>query len=162
MAANRVIGRNQGIPWHIPAEQQFFKRTTWGHPLIMGRKTYESIGCPLPDRQNIIISKNREFKAPDCDTVTDLKAAFSLCRERDKAFVIGGQEIFSQALPFADKIILTTIAREVAGDIFFPDFSKNDFAVVEFHGFEEPEPYKIEVLQRIRGKKENFEVKFIL
>ncbi len=149
MATNRVIGKDQTMPWHIPGEQQRFKKTTWGHPLIMGRKTYESIGRPLPGRRNIVISRNENFVAAGCETVSDLTAALELCADAEKVFIIGGEQIFKQALPLTETIILTTIFREVKGDTFFPAFEQN-FVKVSREMLAETEPYLVEVYRRKR------------
>lgn len=147
MAMNRVIGRGQSMPWHIPGEQQRFKKTTWGHPLIMGRKTYESIGRPLPGRRNIVISRNKHYLATGCETTSTLTAALELCADSEKVFVIGGEQVFAQALPRTDTIILTTILREVEGDTFFPVFEQH-FDMVSRELVTETDPYMIEVYRR--------------
>jgi len=147
MAMNRVIGRGQNMPWHIPGEQQRFKKTTWGHPLIMGRKTYESIGRPLPGRRNIVISRNKQYLATGCETALTLTAALDLCADTEKVFVIGGEQVFTQALPRTDTIILTTILREVEGDTFFPVFEQH-FDKVSRELVTEADPYMIEVYRR--------------
>jgi len=149
MSANRVIGKDQAIPWHIAGEHQHFKETTWGYPLIMGRKTFESIGRPLPGRRNIVVSRNLDFKALGCEMALDLDTALALCADAERVFVIGGEQIFIQALPLADTIILTTIAREVKGDTFFPVFEHN-FSKISRKAIVEPEPYVVEVYCRKR------------
>lgn len=148
MAMNRVIGRGQNMPWHIPGEQQRFKKTTWGHPLIMGRKTYESIGRPLPGRRNIVISRNKHYLATGCETASTLAAALDLCADTEKVFVIGGEQVFTQALPRTDTIILTTILREVKGDAFFPVFEQHFDKVSRELVTEATDPYMIEVYRR--------------
>jgi len=147
MSTNRVIGINQTIPWHIPGEQQRFKETTWGSPLIMGRKTFESIGRPLPGRRNIVISRNGDFKAEGCETAPDLDKALVLCANAEKVFVLGGEQIFIEALPLADTIILTTIPRQVEGDTFFPGFEPH-FIKVSRETIVAPEPYFVEVYRK--------------
>ena len=144
MAANRVIGRQQTIPWHIRGELTHFKERTWGYPVVMGRKTFESIGQPLLGRRNIVISRNRNFMAPGCEVAQGLVAGLNLCRGSEKAFVIGGEQLFTEALPMADTIILTTLSREVEGDVFFPDFGQA-FVLVSREIIAEPEPYTIDV-----------------
>ncbi len=121
MAANRVIGRKGKIPWHIPAEQRFFRDTTWGFPLVMGRKTYESIGRPLPGRRNIIISRQTGLVISGCDVTSSLIEAIRLCGMVKKVFIIGGAQIFVEAMPLADTIILSTLQREIDGDVYFPE-----------------------------------------
>lgn len=147
MSANRVIGKNQAIPWHIPGEHQRFKKTTWGYPLIMGRKTFESIGRALPGRRNIVISRNADFTAQGCETALDLNAALGMCSDAARVFVIGGEQVFIQALPLTDTIILTTIPRQVDGDTFFPEFETN-FSQVSREEIMAPEPYVVEIYRR--------------
>ncbi|MDP2756976.1 MAG: dihydrofolate reductase, partial [Desulfurivibrionaceae bacterium] len=113
MAKNRVIGRGNTIPWHIPGEQQRFKTLTMGHALIMGRKTFESIGRPLPGRKTVIISRNREYQAAGCLVAQSLSAAIALCPTEETIFIAGGGEIYREALPLATAIYLTVLDREV-------------------------------------------------
>ena len=130
MSQNRVIGSGFSIPWDIPGEQQRFKETTWGWPVVMGRKTYESIGQALPGRKNIIISRNKNFSAYGCVVVQGIEEALEAGREAKKIFIAGGEQIYLQAMPLADTIILTTVDMVVTGDVKFPDipaeFIKND------------------------------------
>ena len=127
MAANRVIGRGNTIPWHLPEELQWFKATTMGHVLIMGRKTYESIGRPLPGRATFVISRDPGRSFPGCTTVQSLNQALDLCAEQEKIFIAGGAQIYAQALPLADTIILSILDQEIAGDTFFPPVPEQDF-----------------------------------
>lgn len=132
MAANRVIGRNNTIPWQIPEEIAHFKTTTMGHVVIMGRKTYESIGGPLPGRRNIVVTANPSFRPhPACMVATSLPQALALCEGAEKAFIIGGAQLYHAALPFVHTLILTVIHQDFAGDAFFPDFSSQPFHLVE-------------------------------
>ncbi len=147
MSTNRVIGDRQTIPWHIPGEQQRFRQTTWGYPLIMGRKTFESIGRPLPGRRNIVISRHADSTIPGCEMASDLDAAFALATDAKRVFVIGGEQIFIMALPLTDTIILTTLLREVPGDTFFPEF-EGGFIKVSHETIPTPEPYVIEVYRK--------------
>lgn len=146
MSVNRVIGRGAVIPWHIPGEQLRFKNITMGHALIMGRKTFESIGRPLPGRRNIVISRNRQYRAEGCEVVFGLKAGIKLCKNHEKVFVIGGEQIFNQALSATQTIILTTILREVEGDICFPKFT--GFTKITEEKIDGTDPYVIEVFSR--------------
>lgn len=150
MAENRVIGRNGTIPWHVPGEQRRFRDTTWGWPLIMGRKTYESIGRPLPGRRNIVITRQVDYQVAGCETSNSLDDALVRCAGMGKVFVIGGEQIFAQALPVTDTIILTTIPGEFDGDTFLPVF-ENDFIVGNTECVVAPEPYTIEVYHRKTG-----------
>lgn len=159
MSANRVIGKKQTIPWHIPGELLRFKQTTWGHPLVMGRKTFESIGRPLPGRRNIVVSRNAAYEAEGCEMAADLHAALALCAKAERVFVIGGEQIFAQALPLADTLILTTIAREVDGDTFFPEIGQ-EFIQLSREEVFEPEPYVVEVFRRMPGRAGREEASF--
>jgi dihydrofolate reductase len=127
MAANRVIGRENTIPWHIPEELQWFKTTTMGHALIMGRKTYESIGHPLPGRSTFVISHDAVRSFPGCTTVQSLNQALTLCTEYKKVIIAGGSQIYTQALPLTDTILLSVLDLEIEGDTFFPPVPEEDF-----------------------------------
>ena len=121
MSTNRVIGRNGKTPWYIPEELAFFKTTTMGYPMIMGRRTFASLPGPLPGRMNIILSRNPAFAPPGTVTAASLKEGLDLCRGRAKVFIIGGSQLFSEAMPLATGIILSVLDREVAGDTCFPE-----------------------------------------
>jgi dihydrofolate reductase len=148
MAKNRVIGKGNAIPWHVPGEQQRFKGMTMGHTLIMGRKTFESIGRPLPGRKTVIISRNREYRAAGCPVAQSLAAAIALCPETETIFIAGGGEIYREALPLAEAIYLTVLDREVEGDILFPAFAPNQFRAISQERVEGPEPYTFTVFTR--------------
>ena len=119
-ARNGAIGLANAMPWHLPADLAHFKRTTLGHPVIMGRRTWESIGRALPGRRNIVVSRTPGFRAPGAEVVGSLAAAWEAVRDADEAFVIGGAQLYADALPQADRIYLTDMAGEVEGDTFFP------------------------------------------
>jgi len=127
MARDRVIGRDNKMPWHIPEELKLFKKTTMGHPMIMGRKTFESLGKPLPGRRHIVVSRNPNYIPAGGELAGSMEEAVQLCRDAEKVFVIGGAEIFSHSLPLADTILLTEIDIDVDGDVFFPQFSALEF-----------------------------------
>lgn len=148
MAENRVIGRGSDIPWHIPGEQKRFKQITMGHTLIMGRKTHESIGKPLPGRKNIIITRQKKYAALGCTVAESLPAALEKCANAQKVFIAGGGQIYEQALPFADEICLSILHRQVEGDIFFPEFSEKDFLESSREILKGPEPYTMVVYRR--------------
>ena len=135
MARNRVIGRDNQLPWRLPADLAYFKRVTMGHPIIMGRRTYESIGRPLPGRLNIVVSRNPQFRAPGCTVVPSLDDAWRAAGEADEVCVIGGTSIFAEALPAADRIHLTEVEAEVPGDTWFPEFDRGEWTEreVEHH-----------------------------
>lgn len=122
MAENRVIGKENKLIWHLPADLKHFKNLTTGHPIIMGRKTYESIGKPLPNRTNIIITRQADFEAEGCLIAHSLSEALMMAQQMDaEIFVIGGAEIYKQALFLADTIYLTEVHHAFEGDTFFPE-----------------------------------------
>ncbi|MSQ49210.1 MAG: dihydrofolate reductase [Betaproteobacteria bacterium] len=131
VAKNGVIGANGMLPWHLPEDLQHFKKLTLGHPVIMGRRTWESLGRPLPGRQNIVISRQAGFTAPGASVAATLAAAVALCSGEAVAFVIGGAEIYAAALPLADGLVLTEIAQEYEGDTHFPAWDRNAWRVAQ-------------------------------
>lgn len=154
MAANRIIGSNNTIPWYIPGEQLRFKKITMGYPLIMGRLTWEDIGRPLPGRRSIVLSRNPDFSAPEAEHTGSLEQALLLCPKEKKIFIIGGEQVYRSALPLADKIILTTFSDFVKGDTRFPKFSDNDFDLINLEHVYFPACYTVRTYQRIgRGTK---------
>jgi dihydrofolate reductase len=122
MAANRVIGKDNRMPWHLPADLKHFKQVTLGKPVIMGRKTFQSIGRVLPGRRNIVISRNPPVDTQGAEWVTGLEQALSLLQGQPEVMVIGGAQIYQQCLPLAQRLYLTEIALETAGDTCFPDY----------------------------------------
>ncbi len=120
MARNRIIGKNNQIPWHIPEEMSFFKKSTMGHGVIMGRKTYESINKPLAGRFNVVLSENQSLCIPGCNTAHSLKNAIQQCQTQKKVFIIGGKTVYETAMQLVDTIILTIIDTEYDGDTYFP------------------------------------------
>jgi dihydrofolate reductase len=124
VAQNNVIGMNGKMPWHLPAELQYFKRITMGHPIIMGRKTFDSIGRVLPGRRNIVVTRNQDWRHDGVDVVHSIADAMALVGHAD-AFVIGGATLYEEALNHADQIYLTAIDAEVAGDTFFPAINRD-------------------------------------
>jgi dihydrofolate reductase len=119
-ARNGVIGRNNQMPWKIPGEQAYFKRMTMGHPIVMGRKTWESIGRPLPGRRNIVVTRNRAYTAPGAEIARSLNDALSLASDADEVFVIGGGQLYAEAMPRARRLLLTEIDADFDGDTFMP------------------------------------------
>ncbi|MFW2366296.1 MAG: dihydrofolate reductase [Desulforhopalus sp.] len=151
MAKNRVIGRDNQLPWHIPEELQLFKKTTMGYPMIMGRKTFESFPAPLPGRRHIVLSRNRDYMPKGGEYATSLNDALQLCGQIDKVFVIGGAEIFEQSLTLVTKLMLTYLEREVEGDVTFPDFTKDDFTEeARVHYPDAAEPFTVVTYRRIK------------
>src|ERR1700704_4219276 len=120
VASNDVIGANGKLPWHLPEDLQHFKRLTLGHPIIMGRKTWESLGKALPGRENIVVTRTAGYEAPGAAVATSLEAALALCADESVAFVIGGHRLFVDSMPMAAGLVLTEIFRDYAGDTSFP------------------------------------------
>jgi dihydrofolate reductase len=125
LARNGVIGRNGALPWRLAADLKRFRALTMGHHIVMGRKTYQSIGRPLPGRESVVISRNAQFSAPGCLRANSLAQALALARADDEVFVIGGAALYRDALPLAQRLYLTEVAVEVAGDTFFPAFDRS-------------------------------------
>jgi len=130
LASNRVIGKNGALPWHLPEDLKHFRELTSGHAVIMGRKTFESIlaflGKPLPNRRNIVITRSAQYASPGCEVVNSLADAISIAGPQ-QAFVIGGAEIYAQALPLAEILHLTEIDKSCDGDAWFPEFDRGDW-----------------------------------
>ena len=122
MAKNRVIGIDNKMPWHLPADFAWFKKTTLGHPVIMGRKTFDSMGKALPGRRNIVVSRNPDWRAPGCDVFSSLAAALASCQGIDDVFVIGGASLYREALSIADRLYITEVDAAPAGDTWFPEW----------------------------------------
>ena len=131
MDANGVIGRDNELPWHLPADLQHFKKTTMGKPILMGRKTYESIGRPLPGRSNIVITRDSRYQAAGCVVVNSIDAAMDAAGEQDEIMVIGGAEFYRQVLPRTQTIYLTRIHEAFEGDTVFPELKDADWREVE-------------------------------
>jgi dihydrofolate reductase len=130
MANERIIGDDNQMPWHLPADLQHFKRVTMDKPVVMGRKTFESIGRPLPGRRNIVITRNVTYQAEGIEVVSSPEEALTLLEGTEEVMVIGGGNIYSQFLPLAERLYLTFIDLTVAGDTQFPDYEK-DYQWVE-------------------------------
>lgn len=147
MTENRVISRKNKIPWKISGELLRFREITEGHTIIMGSKTYESIGNALPERTNIVITSQKDYRAPNCIIAESFEDALNKCEGKD-VFVIGGEQVFIQALPFADKIYLSVIHDDFDGDRFFPDFSDDEFQKVYSEDVEDRISYTLNVYER--------------
>jgi dihydrofolate reductase len=153
-ARNGTIGKGNAMPWHLPADLAHFKRTTLGCPVIMGRRTWESLGRALPGRRNIVVSRTPGFLAPGAEVAASLADAWRLAEGAREAFVIGGAQLYAQALPEADRIYLTDVEGEVEGDTFFPEPDPADWRASllgehpadERHGF----ALKFRLLERRR------------
>ena len=132
LSENKVIGKNNDLPWSLPDDMKYFMQTTKNHHVIMGRKNYDSIPekfRPLPHRTNLVVTRQKEFVAPGCTVVHSLESALALALNANEleVFVIGGSEIYKHALPLANKLYLTEINAHIAGDVFFPPFDKNNW-----------------------------------
>ncbi len=154
MAHDRVIGLDNQMPWHLPADLAHFKRVTLGKPVLMGRKTFESIGRPLPGRRNLVISRNPDYRADGVEVIDSVEAALALLAGSDVAelMVIGGGHLYGQLLPRADRLYLTRIDLAVEGDTRFPVLDEGDWSCIvrEPHQSYEknPHPYCFETWQR--------------
>jgi dihydrofolate reductase len=124
VSQNGVIGANGKLPWHLPEDLAHFKKLTLGHPIVMGRRTWVSLGKPLPGRENIVISRQPGFAAPGASVAASLEGAIALCAGEPVAFVIGGAEIYAAALPLADGLVLTEIQQDYEGDTRFPEWDR--------------------------------------
>ena len=162
---NGGIGKNGKLPWHIPEDLKFFKRVTMGHPVIMGRKTYHSIGAALPGRTNIVVPRNKDFEAADADVVHDLSEALTKAKAteelwrpdggREEIFVIGGADIYGQALPEAQRIYMTEVHQEHPGDAFFPELAEGEWKETDRQDRDPETPggpaYSLVILDRVGG-----------
>jgi len=127
IAANGIIGANGRLPWRLPGELQHFKKLTMGHPIIMGRRTWESIGRPLPGRENIVVTTTPDYQAEGAAVARSLDAAIALCLGEPVVFVIGGTQLFAEALPIARGMVLTEIQRDYEGDTVFPPYDRSQW-----------------------------------
>ena len=154
MATNRVIGANGGIPWHLPDELKMFKQITMGHHMIMGRNTWESIGRILPGRTTIVVTRQPDYKVPGAIVAASLDDALAACGDDEEIFVIGGAQLYDAALPCADRIYLTEVDTEVAGDTFMPQFNLEQWhpARVTKHRADEKNPFDFKLTVYDRTK----------
>lgn len=127
VAKNYVIGNHGVIPWKIKGEQKRFKALTTGKTVIMGRKSFEEIGKPLPNRKTILISGTQQIESENCTTVKSLAEAFDLVKNEDEVFVAGGGQVYQQAFPYADRIYMTVIDQIIEGNVYFPEVREDDF-----------------------------------
>ncbi|HTQ76715.1 MAG TPA: dihydrofolate reductase [Burkholderiales bacterium] len=131
IARNGVIGARGKLPWQLPEDLRHFRRLTLGHPVIMGRRTWTSLGRPLPGRENIVVSRRAGFEAPGASVAGSLEAAVALCEGEPLAFVIGGADLYAAALPLADGLVLTEIDRDYDGDTRFPAWDRGAWKVLQ-------------------------------
>jgi len=142
MASNHTIGIDNTLPWRIPEDLKHFKALTMGHHMIMGRKTFDSIGRPLPGRTTVVVTRNPELQIEGCIVAHTLEEALAACAGDDEIFIVGGAELYAQALPLTDRLYFTEIRQEVAGDAHFPDFDRNEWQEIarECRSQTEPQP----------------------
>ncbi len=125
IAENNAIGKDNGLLWHLPTDLKHFKQITNGHTIIMGRKTFDSMGKPLPNRRNIVITRNADLKIEGAEVTTSVDDALALCKTEEEVFIIGGAEIYKEALDKTDRIYLTTVHQRFEGDAYFPELDRN-------------------------------------
>lgn len=143
MSTNKVIGKDNDLPWKLPSDLKRFKSITSGKTVIMGRKCYESIGRPLPNRTNVIITRNEDYEAEGCEVRHDLESAIAeFNKEGEEVFIIGGSEIYKAAFPIADKLYLTHVVAEIEGDTFLEGLVESDWKLVGFEGHYEEDNLK--------------------
>ncbi len=152
VSRNNVIGKDNKMPWNLPADLQFFKTTTLGKPIIMGRKTWESLGRILPGRRHIVVTRNKDYTAEGVEIVHSTDAALKQASNVDEAVIIGGAHLYEEMLPLTDRLYLTEIDAEFEGDTFFPEWNKEKWDVVssDVHLADEknPFPYRFVVYDR--------------
>lgn len=152
MGKNRTIGKNNSLPWNLPADMKYFRDKTRGKPVIMGRKTYESIGKPLPKRLNIIITRDENYKAEGCVVVHTADEAIIAAGNVKEVMVIGGSQIYKEFLPRANRMYLTKIDAEFEGDTYFPEFTTEEWKEISYEEHERdaenPYDYRFVVLER--------------
>lgn len=153
MSKNRVIGKDNALPWNMPNDMKHFRNLTRGKPVIMGRKTYESIGKPLPNRLNIIITRDQEYRAEGCNVVHSIDEAIAAAQGNDEIMVIGGSQIYKEFLPKANRMYLTFIEAEIDGDAYFPAYNAEEWTETSYEEHardaENPHNYAFVTLERI-------------
>lgn len=147
-STNNVIGSDGGLPWHLPDDLRHFKRLTTGKPVVMGRRTFESIGRPLPDRRNIVMTRDPGFVARGCDVVSSVREALDLVSDAEEVMIIGGGQVYRDFLSHADRIYLTRVQADVEGDTHFPDIDEAGWRRVssESHAIDEKHAYAFDVM----------------
>ncbi|MDX1379902.1 MAG: dihydrofolate reductase [Xanthomonadales bacterium] len=155
MARNRAIGLDGRMPWHLPGELKHFKATTMGHPIVMGRRTWQAIGRALPGRQNIVVSRDPDFVADGADTATSLDEALAIA-EGDEVMIIGGGQLYRQALPLATRMVVTIIDAEPEADTWFPEWRADDWREVSRRrvAADERNDHAFEVTEWVRTRPE--------
>ena len=154
MTSNRIVGRSGKLPWHITEDLRRFNQLTTGHTIVMGRKTYESIGRALPGRNSIVITRQADFAPTGVQTVHDLEDALRLAADDDEIFVIGGAQIYELALPYAERLYVTLVNADIEGDTVFPEINWDEWELVEDSGVQSsrtaPFSYSCQVFQKAR------------
>jgi dihydrofolate reductase len=154
MSANRVIGSNNDLPWRLPADWKRFKSLTMGHHLIMGRKTFESIGQPLPGRTTVVITHQTDYAPEGVLVAHSVEQALKMAAGDDEVFIAGGAQIYEQMLPRADRLYLTSIHEEFEGDTDFPEFEESDWDLISEESYapdeRNPYPYTFLIYERLR------------
>ena len=147
-ATNGVIGSEGELPWHLPDDLRNFKRLTTGKPIVMGRKTHESIGRPLPERRNVVITRDPGYEAAGCDIVSSPEAAMDLLHGAGEVMVIGGGQVYAAFLPLADRIYFTRVHAEIDGDVMFPELDENQWALraSDAHDADDEHRYAFDVM----------------
>ncbi len=148
MDRNRIIGHAGALPWHLPADLQWFKRHTMGHTLLMGRRTFEAISHPLPERRTIVVSRNPDYQATGCTVAADIPAAIAAAKPAEQLFICGGGEIYRQTLDLAERMYLTELDIDVTGDTFFPEFSADEFDIIAQEQHSGPFNYRFSIFHR--------------
>lgn len=152
MDRNGVIGKDGTLPWHLSSDLQHFKKITMGKPIVMGRKTHESIGRPLPGRENVVVTSDREYQAPGCTVLNSIECVFAKFSQIDEIMIMGGADLYKQLLDRANRIYLTEVHAELAGDTYFPEFDRESWEEIERYDFRADEKneydYSFVILER--------------
>lgn len=156
LSENNVVGVRNQLPWKLSADLKRVKALTMGHHIIMGRKTYESIGKPLPGRTNVIITRNNNFKAEGCVTAKSLEHALEISKDDSEVFIFGGGEIFRDAMSFASKIYMTRVHTHLDGDTYFPEVKPFDWRIINLEEFkaDEKNEFDYSFMTLVRAKEE--------
>jgi dihydrofolate reductase len=152
MDQDQAIGVNGSLPWHLPEDLKYFKRITMGKPIIMGRKTHDSIGRPLPGRENIVVTRNPQYRAQGCTVLSSIQAALKHCEGQAEVMIVGGSSLYADALNYANRLYLTEVHAAVGGDVFFPAFDRADWQECARESYQSddknPYAYSFTVLDR--------------
>lgn len=152
-AENNAIGKDNQMPWHLPNDFKYFKQHTVGHSIVMGRKTFESIGKPLPERRNIVLTRDLNYINPDVDVANSLHEVLTYCRDERDIFIIGGANVYKQALPLSHRVLLTRVHTIIDGDAFFPVLPETEWKLISQESHQKDEKhafdYTFEAWERI-------------